>query len=63
MHLEQGFSTFCRPGATFTLTYRLAGRKVINEGSFLKHNDGLLKVLQNYRYGCEHITLQFSLTK
>jgi hypothetical protein len=29
--LVQGFSTFSRLGAAFTLSYRLAGRKVINE--------------------------------
>jgi hypothetical protein len=33
--------TFSRSGATFTLSYQLSGRKVINEGNLLKRHDNL----------------------
>jgi hypothetical protein len=48
--LQQGFSDFVRPGATVTLPYRLAGRKVINEDNLLKLDDSSLKMLPNYAY-------------
>jgi hypothetical protein len=44
---KQGFSTFSGLGATFTICYRLAGHKFINENNVLKRNDNLLKLLLN----------------
>jgi acetyl-CoA carboxylase beta subunit len=41
--LKQGFSTFSRPGATITLTYWLAGRKIINQEILLKLQSQFIK--------------------
>jgi hypothetical protein len=42
--VDQGFLSFCRPGATFVLC-RLAGRTVINEDNLLKRYEILLNML------------------
>jgi hypothetical protein len=48
VHLIPGVSAFPRPGATFTLVYQLASRKVVNEDILLKLRGNLLKMLLNY---------------
>jgi hypothetical protein len=40
------YSTFSRSGATFTLSHRLAGRKVINEDNVLKRHGNLSMMLK-----------------
>jgi hypothetical protein len=58
--IVQRFSTFfrpeatLRPGATFTLSYRLADRKVINENNLLIDHGILLKLL-NYAFCCKQV--------
>jgi hypothetical protein len=39
----QGFSTFARPGTTFTRSYWIGGRKIINEGNLLRGHGNLSK--------------------
>jgi hypothetical protein len=49
--------------AAFTLVYRLAGIKVINELNELKLHGNVLTVLLSYYYEEVQITQYFSLTK
>jgi hypothetical protein len=49
---HQRFAVSSRPSATFAISYRLAGRKVINE-NLLKRHDSLLKMTLTYYY--QHI--------
>jgi hypothetical protein len=56
-HLNQGFSTFCRPRAKFTLTCQFAGHKVIKENSLLKLHASILKMLLTNYYKQDHISL------
>jgi hypothetical protein len=51
---RRGSQPFSEQGATFTLSYRLAGRKVINEDNLLKRHGNLLKMLANYAYYCDN---------
>jgi hypothetical protein len=48
--LGRGFSTSPRPLATVALSYIIAGRKVITEGSLLKRHGNVLKTLLNSAY-------------
>jgi hypothetical protein len=42
----QEFSAYTRPGAAVTLSYRLAGREVLqHEANLLKHQENLYKML------------------
>jgi hypothetical protein len=45
LKIQQEFSNYFRPAATFTFSYRIAGHKVINEGNLLKRNGLLLKTV------------------
>jgi hypothetical protein len=57
--LVQGFSNFSKPGVTFTVSYRLAGRKGINEDNF---HDNLLKMLLRTGWYLNHFLQQYQFT-
>jgi hypothetical protein len=50
--LQQEFSTFPSPGATLTLPYRLAGRRVINRSSSVCQDQPLLRCLTLRVFEC-----------
>jgi hypothetical protein len=52
---NMGFLAFWKPAATFSLSYRLAGRRVTHEDNLLKHHCSSLDMLLNQTYYCTQV--------
>jgi hypothetical protein len=57
--IQQVFSTFSRPGATFTFSYQPLGHSVINEDKLFKCQGSLFNVLQTFLKGFMYNAMTF----